>query len=820
MTNPPPVAQDDRATTPEDTAVVIPVLANDRDPDGDPLTVTSASALHGTVVINPDNTITYMPGSLYRGADTVTYTISDGQGGTASAHVAVSVTPTNHAPTAQPIATQSGADAQVVTLDVGGFFGDVDGDALAYSATGLPPGLTIDPATGRIAGTVDHSASRGSVYHVVVTATDPSNASASSPFDWTIVNPAPVAADDTAVTPEDGHVTIPVLANDRDPDGDPLTVTSASAQHGTVTINPDGTIDYLPGPYYRGNDVIAYTIADGDGGLASASVLVTVTPVNHAPTAIVAAPPAQSALEGNTVAIDATPWFGDVDGDRLTYSATGLPKGLSIDPTSGAIAGVVDHEAAAQAPDANGVYTVAVTATDPGGLVAVSRFTLQVANQPPVAIDSAARTTEDTGVLLPALANARDPDGDPLTVTAATADHGTVTINPDGTIAYVPGPSFSGSDIVRYTVTDSDGATAMAVVTVTVDHVNHPPVVPTHDAPIAAVGGQPLRIDALAGVTDADGDHPVIVAASSANGDVSVGPNGIIEFTPRLGFVGSATVSYVVADGNGGFTSSTFVIRVADGRGADIGQLLEIGRVKFVDPSPGFAQVVVSDGIIRNPLTILDTVARVRSLDDTAIGRQPVGDAVEAIRTLDGTHIDSAHPVTGEVARLDALRDQRDFGDRLFDHRWNDFLVKGLTGFSAASDTGACIMVESVLRGGAIYVEVRDTAGEGASPIRSVDIRQANGAAADWIHVDPRGLAIIEPGADMDELHLIVRVIRANGHGSATPIVVQRATGEVEIDRVVHPRPAHHRAAPLDATLSTHHAAARADAARIDHLFK
>jgi hypothetical protein len=219
--------------------------------------------------------------------------------------------------------------------------------------------------------------------------------------------------------------------------------------------------------------------------------------------------------------------------------------------------------------------------------------------------------------------------------------------------------------------------------------------------------------------------------------------------------------------------------------------------------------------VIRNPLTILDTVARVRSLNVTAIGRQPVGDAVEAIRTLDGTRIDPAQPVTGEVARLDALRDQRDAGDRLFDHRWGDVLVKGASGFSAAADAGAGIMVESVVRGGAIYVEVRDTAGDGAASIRAVDVRPARGPMPAWIRVDHRGLAIIERAADRDELHLIVRVTRANGRTSTTPIVVQGATGEVELDRLPQTR-----AAPLDATLATRHAAAHAQAAQIDRIFQ
>ena len=83
-----PLAVGDAVTTPEDTAVVIPVLANDTDGDGDTLSVTVAGTpAHGSAAINPDETITYTPAANYHGADSFTYTIGDGRAGTATATV-------------------------------------------------------------------------------------------------------------------------------------------------------------------------------------------------------------------------------------------------------------------------------------------------------------------------------------------------------------------------------------------------------------------------------------------------------------------------------------------------------------------------------------------------------------------------------------------------------------------------------------------------------------------------------------------------------------------------------------------------------------
>ncbi len=112
-----PVATPDTAVTDEDVPVTIDVLGNDSDPAGNPLTVTGASAGNGTVAINDDGSITYTPGADFNGTDEITYTVSNGQGGTTSSTVTVTVNPVNDDPVANP---DSAATSGVVpvTIDV------------------------------------------------------------------------------------------------------------------------------------------------------------------------------------------------------------------------------------------------------------------------------------------------------------------------------------------------------------------------------------------------------------------------------------------------------------------------------------------------------------------------------------------------------------------------------------------------------------------------------------------------------------------------------------------------------------------------------
>ena len=130
-----PVATDDAATTDEDTPVTIDVLGNDTDPEGDPLSIVGTpTALHGTVTVNADGTLVYTPDADYNGEDTISYEITDGNGGTDTAEVAVTIDPVNDAPVAVDDADTTPFETPVV-VNVLGNDTDPDGDTLSIVGT-------------------------------------------------------------------------------------------------------------------------------------------------------------------------------------------------------------------------------------------------------------------------------------------------------------------------------------------------------------------------------------------------------------------------------------------------------------------------------------------------------------------------------------------------------------------------------------------------------------------------------------------------------------------------------------------------------------
>ena len=142
-------------------------------------------------------------------------------------------------------------------------------------------------------------------------------------------NTPPVANADSTVTDEDTPVAIAVLSNDTDADGDPLVVLSAAnGQHGSVVVNAGSTVTYTPNANFHGPDSFTYTVGDGRGGTASATVTVEIEPINDPP---VAQNDSATTNSGMAVTINVQANDSDVEGGALTTSLVTTPaSGVAV----------------------------------------------------------------------------------------------------------------------------------------------------------------------------------------------------------------------------------------------------------------------------------------------------------------------------------------------------------------------------------------------------------------------------------------------------------------------------------------------------------
>ncbi|WP_238314456.1 Ig-like domain-containing protein, partial [Methylobacterium crusticola] len=607
-----PLAVADAFTTAEDTPATLTVLGNDRDVDGDPLAITAiggqavspgstVAVANGTVTLNPDGTLTFAPASNANGAVSFTYTVSDGQGGSATATVTGTVTPVNDAPVPAADGFTTVEDTPA-TLTVLGNDRDVDGNPLAITAIGgqaVSPGSTVAVANGTVTLNPDGTLTFAPVTDIngpvsfAYTVSDGQGGSATATVSGIVtpVQDAPVAIADAFATAEDTPATVTVLANDRDADGDPLTITAIDGQalapggtvavaSGAVTLNPDSTLTFAPTPNANGTVSFTYTVSDGRGGTATAVVAGTIDPVNDAP-----APTADgfATAEDTSIPVPVLANDADVDGNLLTVTAIdgqAIAVGGSVAVAGGAVTLNADGTLTfAPAADFSGPVSFAYTVSDSQGSTATAAVTGTVTpvNDAPVAIADAFTTAEDTPAALAVLANDRDADGDPLAVTAIDGQtiapggtvavaNGAVTLNAAGTLTFAPAVDFNGPVSFTYTVSDGQGGSSTAVVTGTITPVNDAPVLGDDGFTVPEDGA--VTFDLRANDSDVDGDPLTVtaidgqaIAAGTSvavpSGTVTLNPDGTLTFVPAADATGPVGFSATVSDGRGGSATST-----------------------------------------------------------------------------------------------------------------------------------------------------------------------------------------------------------------------------------------------------------------------
>ncbi|MBW2072032.1 MAG: tandem-95 repeat protein, partial [Deltaproteobacteria bacterium] len=311
------------------------------------------------------------------------------------------------------------------------------------------------------------------------------------------VNDAPTPVADSVSTPFATAVRIPVLLNDYDIDEDVVAISSTdptSSNGGTVTWDDnntpgepqDDTIVYTPASGFDGTDTFAYTVSDGNGGETTATVTVAVAAdgaANQAPTAIAES---SNTTQDAAVSIDVLSNDYDADGDALTLTVS------TPDTSMGGTVTVNDNSTPADptddfidyTPPAGflGTDTFSYTVDDGNGASDTAIVTVQVragsADPVPTAVGDSAATPANTAVTVDVRANDLHPNAaEPLVLDAySQGAHGTVSIDDNGTPAdetddvllYTPDSGFEGNDTFTYTISDSNGDTATAAVSVAV----------------------------------------------------------------------------------------------------------------------------------------------------------------------------------------------------------------------------------------------------------------------------------------------------------------------------------------------------------------
>lgn len=572
--NQPPYAINDINNTTLNTAVTGNVLTNDWDPNGDALTVTTtpvSTPSHGTVTLSANGNYTYTPTTGYVGEDVFSYQVCDN--GTPSlcdqAVVAIEIvsdTNDNNAPIANDDAVQTlmniAIPGNVLTNDL-----DPDDDPLTVTTTPV-----VLPSHGAVIlntdGTFTYTPTTGylgedSWEYQVCDNGSPALCDLGTVTVTIVSNPAgndpPVAVDDAATTDPNIPVSGNLAANDYDPNGDPMTVTTAPVSgpsHGAVTITIDGSFTYTPQTGYTGPDQFIYRICDNQSACDVATAYITIQNNNRPPIAIddINNTIINMAVTGNVLTND---W--DPDNNSLTVTTTPV-----VSPAHGTVA-----------LNSNGSYTYTPTT----GYIGEDTFTYQVCdngapslcdqavvtveivhngqgNTAPIANDDAVQGLVNNPVYGNVLTNDLDPDGTVLTNPTVTTlpIHGTVSLSAGGVFTYTPATDYVGTDTWQYQICD-DGTPVLcdvAVVSVTIypNQIGNDPPFAVDDAATTRPN-TPVSGNVAVNDYDPNGD-PLIVnttpVSNPVHGTVALNAAGNFTYTPTTGYIGPDQFIYQICD--------------------------------------------------------------------------------------------------------------------------------------------------------------------------------------------------------------------------------------------------------------------------------
>ncbi|HCE3326702.1 TPA: tandem-95 repeat protein, partial [Vibrio parahaemolyticus] len=536
------------------------LLSNVDDEDKDTLSVENLiiDKGNGTLVDNGDGTWTFTPQIDDDTEVSFTFDIIDDEDLVVSGSANLDILPINDAPNAKNDVITTEEDT-AVTIDVLVNDSDVEGDVLSIQSASVPSEQgSVDIVDGKLVFTPAENFNGEATITYIVTdgdLTDEANVTVTV----TPVNDSPVAVDDTVSTQEDTVVTIDVLPNDSDVDGDKLSIQSASVPEaqGKVEI-VDGKLVFTPAENFNGHAEITYTVTDGEL-TDEAKVTVTVNPVNDAPTIKVDAVESitENAVSTDTVVATLTVRDTDTPEDRLTVSLENNSNGYfvlvgnevkltqaGVDAVNNDELNLKDLTISASVSDG-----VNPTASDSDSLV-VNRV-----NDAPTVENAIAdqMLSEDFDAYTIDL-NEVFKDSDSALNFSVSGNNSIQISIVNGVAIITPTADWNGKETITFTAKDPSGESVSQTVDFTVA-----PVADIVADKATVVEDTPTIIKVLGNDTF-EGDGKVVSLDANngpVNGSVSVNPDGSVTYTPNDNYHGTDSFTYIVT--SGGVSESTTV---------------------------------------------------------------------------------------------------------------------------------------------------------------------------------------------------------------------------------------------------------------------
>jgi len=545
-----PDAVKDSITINEDSMnVLIPILANDVDADGDMITLDSvfAPTSGGTIMVNND-TVLYNPPPHFNGLDTIEYIICD----TAlcdTTYLIINVLPVNEAPIAVKDSLTIPEDTTTVKIAMLANDIEYDGetillDSLIYTGSLGIVAVTNDTicytpllnanGTDSIKYIITDGVFKDSTYVII---------------NIESINDRPIAVNDTVTVPENSNPSvILVQLNDSDPDGDLFATELVSGPTNGTAFAGGGAILYTPPPSFNGMDTMEYRICDNQvpQQCDTATIFITVSGVNDSPVAVNDTICIGEDTSTVSIAIELNDF--DIDGDSTTISILTAANHALVDSIRN------DSLIYRPATNFNGIDSIRYQLFD-GSLAdqAWVYITIKPRNDAPITQTDSISILEDmSNVMIAVAANDSDPDiGDSLVVNIMTppTSGGTASVLNDTMIVYTPGANFFGIDTIVYQVCDTSNVCATDTVIITVQSVNEPPTAVDDNLTINEDSGNVI-IDVQANDFDGDGDtFTTTIISTQMLADTLNGDSIVVTTQPD--FTGVRVIVYKICDALG-----------------------------------------------------------------------------------------------------------------------------------------------------------------------------------------------------------------------------------------------------------------------------